>query len=191
MSLEAAFTSFPELTTERFLLRQLRVSDAEALFAIFSDAETVKYYPHHLQRSLDDASALIQTVQRRYDNREAVRWGIARRDDDVVLGTCGFHHISMTNHCVETGYNLNRAYWGQGIMAEAMRRVLAYGFESLALNRIEAVTDPANERSIVLLSKLGFVYEGCLRQRFFVVDHFEDEHYYGLLKTEWQPQARA
>ena len=71
-------------------------------------------------------------------------------------------------------------------MTEAMSSVLTYGFAELGLHRVEAIIDIANERSKGLLLKLGFTYEGNLRQRYFFRDHFEDEHYFGLLKDEWR-----
>ncbi len=62
---------------------------------------------------------------------------------------------------------------------------MTYGFDLLGLHRVEAIIDMANERSKGLLLKLGFTYEGNLRQRYSFRDHFEDEHYFGLLRDEW------
>lgn len=70
-------------------------------------------------------------------------------------------------------------------MTEAMSAVLTCGFTELGFHRIEADIDPLNTYSKGLLLKLGFTYEGNLRQRFFFRGQFEDEHYYGLLKDEW------
>jgi ribosomal-protein-alanine N-acetyltransferase len=70
-------------------------------------------------------------------------------------------------------------------MTETMSAILAYGFTELGLHRVEAIIDIANERSKGLLLKLGFTYEGNLRQRYYFRDRFEDEHYFGLLKDEW------
>ena len=70
-------------------------------------------------------------------------------------------------------------------MAEAIAAILTYGFTELGLHRIEAVTDPRNTPSKSLLLKLGFTYEGNLRQHFFFRDQFLDAHYFGLLQNEW------
>ncbi len=70
-------------------------------------------------------------------------------------------------------------------MAEALSAILSYGFDFLGLHRVEAIIDMANERSRGLSLKLGFSYEGTLRQRYFFRDQFEDEHYFGLLRDEW------
>lgn len=185
MSIDAAFTDFPSLTTNRLFLRQIQPEDAEALFAIFSDKEVMKFHGNPAHQTLDDTHEWIERLQSRYSKREGIRWGITLQGQDRVIGTCSFHRFDEGYHRVETGYELNRAFWGQGIMVEAMSAVLTYGFAELGLQRIEAVIDIVNERSKSLLLKLGFTYEGNLRQRFFFQDHFEDEHYFGLLKEEW------
>jgi [ribosomal protein S5]-alanine N-acetyltransferase len=185
MSIDAAFTHFPSLTTNRLLLRQIRPQAAEALFATFSDEEAMQFYGHEPHRSLDDTYALIQRIQAHYDRREAIRWGITLKGQETVIGSCGFHQFDSGFHRAETGYELNRAYWRQGIMFEAMSAILTYGFTELGLHRVEAVIDIVNEQSRGLLLKLGFTYEGNLRQRYFFRDRFEDEHFFGLLKNEW------
>ncbi len=70
-------------------------------------------------------------------------------------------------------------------MFEAMSAILSYGFDFLEVHRVEAIIDMANEQSKGLLLKLGFTYEGNLRQRYLFRNRFEDEHYFGLLKDEW------
>lgn len=69
-------------------------------------------------------------------------------------------------------------------MTEAMSAILTYGFAELGLHRVETIIDSVNERSKSLLLKLGFTYEGNLRQRYSFRGRFEDEHYFGLLKDE-------
>ena len=185
MTIDAAFTHFPSLTTTRLQLRQMQPTDAEAFFALFSDEETMQFYGHEPHRSLDETRAAIEQAQARYTRREAIRWGITLKGEDHIIGSCSFHHFGTGFHRAETGYDLNRACWGRGFMTEAMSAILTYGFAELGLHRVEAIIDIANERSKSLLLKLGFTYEGNLRQRYSLRDHFEDEHYFGLLKDEW------
>lgn len=185
MTINAAFTYFPSLTTERLLLRQIHPGDAGELFAILSDRQVTEFYGHEPHQSLEDTHELIRQIQARYALREALRWGITFRGEDTLIGSCSFHHFDAGFHRAETGYELDSAFWGKGIMTEAMSAILTYGFTELELHRIEAIIDIVNERSKGLLLKLGFNYEGNLRQRYSFRDHFEDEHYFGLLKDEW------
>lgn len=185
MTIDAAFTRFPTLTTNRLILRQIRTDDAEALFTTFSDEEAMQFYGHEPHRTLDDTRQSIEQTQARYARREAIRWGITLKGEDRVIGSCSFHHFDTGFHCAETGYELNRAFWRRGIMTEAVSTILTFGFTELRLHRVEAIIDIANEQSRGLLLKLGFTYEGNLRQRYLFRDQFEDEHYFGLLKHEW------
>jgi ribosomal-protein-alanine N-acetyltransferase len=185
MSIDSAFTHFPSLTTNRLHLRQMRPDDAEALFAIRSDRAVMDFYGDEPHQSLEDTYTLIQQIQDDYERREALLWGITLKGEDIIIGSCMFLSFGPGFHYVETGYDLHQAYWGRGIMGEALPAILTYGFTELGLHRIEAVTDPRNEPSKSLLLKLGFTYEGNLRQRFFFRDQFLDAHYFGLLKDEW------
>ncbi|HLG61085.1 MAG TPA: GNAT family N-acetyltransferase [Ktedonosporobacter sp.] len=185
MTIDAAFAHFPSLSTNRLLLRQIQPKDAEALFATFSDEEAMRFYGHEPHRSLEETRQLIEQTQARYARREAIRWGLTLKGEDRVIGSCSLHHFDTGFHRAETGYELNRAFWRQGLMTEAMFAVLTYAFTELGLHRIEAIIDIANEPSKNLLLRLGFTYEGNLRQRYAFRDHFEDEHYFGLLRDEW------
>ena len=186
MTIDAAFTSLPTLTTDRLLLRQIRPEDAEALFEIFSDEETMKFYGDVPHRSLDESREEINGALTHYAERKSLRWAITLRGQDTFLGSCTLFHFDEGYHRGEIGYELHRSLWGQGITSEAVAAVLTYSFTELNLHRVEALLDIANERSRRLLLKLGFTYEGYLRQRYYLGDdHFADEHYFGLLKDEW------
>ncbi len=187
MTIDAAFTTFPVLATQRLRLRKLESRDANDLYTMLSDEETMRYYGDPTYQSLAEAEAFIILRRDDYTRRREIRWGITRQDDDRIIGSCSFHQFDEGYHRTEIGYILNRACWGQGIMAEALSAILTYGFIDLGLHRIEAIIDIANERSKNVLLKLGFQYEGNLRQRFAFRGSFEDEHYFGLLRDEWRP----
>jgi ribosomal-protein-alanine N-acetyltransferase len=185
MTIDAAFTQFPSLTTNRLNLRQIQPTDAEALFAIKADQEGANSYGQEPHQSPDDTHTWIQLRMAEYDRREAIPWGITLKGEDTVIGTCPLFNFGPGFHCAEIGYELHRAYWRQGMMTEALSAVLTYGFTELGLHRIEADPFARNTRSTSLLLKLGFTHEGTLRQRFFFRGHFDDQLYFGLLKDEW------
>lgn len=133
MTIDATFTHFPSLTTSRLQLRPIQPGDAEVLFALFSDEETMQFYGHEPHRSVDETRHSIEQTQARYTRREAIRWGITLKDEDQVIGSCSLHHFDPGFHRAETGYELHRVYWGQGIMTEAMSAILTYGFVDLGL----------------------------------------------------------
>lgn len=186
MDLDTIFASVPQLETSRLILRGLRASDAEATFATYSDAETMEFYGRLPHQSLEESSELLQWIAERYEQRLSIRWGITLRGSDEVIGSCGLFLFDEEYRRATTGYELRRAYWRQGVMTEAMRALLGFGFDEMGLHRIEAVVDDVNERSKGLLRKLGFSFEGTLRQRFWFRGRYLDEHYFGLLRDEWR-----
>ena len=192
MALDAAYPHLPTLTTARLRLRAIVPGDAAALFAIRSDEEVMRYYGHPAHRSRAETEALIAQIAARYTRREALRWGITLTGgDDRLIGSCSLHHIDEGARRSETGYELHRAWWGQGIMAEAMTATLNFAFTDLCLHRVEAVIDDANTRSKRLLLSLGFTFEGVLRERYHLGNDFEDEYYFGLLDREWRGRLQA
>ncbi len=90
MSIDAAFTHFPSLTTNRLQLRQLQPTDAGALFAIRSDREVMEPYGQEPYQSLEEAHTMIQRLQILYERREALFWGITLKGEDTVIGSCTF-----------------------------------------------------------------------------------------------------
>jgi len=88
----------------------------------------------------------------------------------------------------ENGYDLDPAHWGRGIMTEALRAVLEYGFGKMGLNRVQATVDSGNTKSLRLLHRLGFRKEGVLRQNSYFNGQFRDDVCFSMLKKEWTSQ---
>ena len=80
---------------------------------------------------------------------------------------------------------LSPAHWGKGLATEAVRRVLQFGFERIGLHRVEAELDPRNTASARLLERIGFRYEGLLRERWWVYEEWCDSALYGLLRADF------
>lgn len=182
--------TLPSLVTERLVLRWLTERDIDALFAIFSDPEVMRYWnaPAMVERS--EAVSLLKRVQVSYAQRVALRWGIARREDDRIIGTCSLFHLEEDSRRAEVGYALGRAHWGQGYIQETLRAVLNYGFTTLNLHRVEAEIDPENIASVRAAERMGFVREGLLRERWLVEGKTSDSLMMGLLRREWDAGAR-
>lgn len=185
MPIDAAFTHFPALTTRRLRLRGIEVADTEALFAIKSDGEVTRQYGQEPHQSLEDTLGWIQRLQTGYNGRDTLFWALTLQGEDRLIGAGGLWNFDPGFHCAEIGYELHPDYWRQGLMAEAVSAILSYGFNELELHRIEANPLAENQSSRDFLLKLGFTYEGTLRQRHFFRGHFEDQLYFGLLQEEW------
>ena len=113
-----------------------------------------------------------------------VRWGIERRSDGQLIGTCGLFKWNRAWRNCTLGYELVRDAWGQGYMREALRSALAWGFEQMALNRVDAQIHPENTPSLKLVERLGFVHEGRLRECGYWLGAYHDLLQYGLLRRD-------
>ena len=183
----------PVLETARLVLRAPEGRDADVLFAIHSDPETMRYWNGPPMAHRDEANVLIDRARVTAAAGTAYRWVLERRGErgPEVIGLCGLSALSYEHRRAEIGYVLDRAQWGHGWMLEALEAVLAHGFETLELHRIEAELDPRNEASARILTRLGFVREGVLRERWCVEGEVSDSMYMGLLRPEWQARRQA
>ncbi|WP_232695497.1 GNAT family N-acetyltransferase [Brevibacillus daliensis] len=177
--------SFPTLTTNRLILRQLRNEDVPDLFHYFSKDEVTKYYDLESFTEHTQASNLIQFWKQRFEAEQGIRWGISLANQDRIIGTCGYHNWSKEHYKAEIGYELTPEYWRKGIMTEAVEAIIKYGFMNLQLNRIEAFIDPDNLSSRKLLEKAGMKEEGLMKEYFFEKGQFVDAVLFAILKKEY------
>ena len=164
MSLNHAFERFPRLETARLSLRELRQTDAQALYAVLSDEAVSEYYDDDPFTALSEARDQIEAWNQCYERRRCIRWGIAPKEDDMLIGTCGYYGLHRWYRRGGIGYELARPFWRQGIMTEALRAIIGYGFDVMELIRIQATVMPGNTASVRLLEGLGFQQEGLLRE---------------------------
>jgi ribosomal-protein-alanine N-acetyltransferase len=178
--------TLPTITAERIALRGLSEGDVRALYAIFSEPDVMRYWSSLPLEDMAEASKLLAHIQDGFRRRALFQWGVARRADDRVIGTCTLFHPDPDNRRAELGYALAREHWGNGYMQEALTALFNYAFGELNLHRLEADVDPRNASSIRTLEKLGFRQEGCLRERWLVGGSIQDSLFYGLLGSEWK-----
>jgi [ribosomal protein S5]-alanine N-acetyltransferase len=178
------FDAFPEIETDRLLLREIMPSDAPAIFSIFSDEEVTRYYDLYTYTDINQAEELIEFFDESFELERALRWGIERKSDNRLIGTCGY--VWLRRYRGEIGYELARAEWRQGYMQEALDAIIEFGFNELDLNRIEALVMEQNVASAALLQKLGFRQEGFLRQHDFFKNAFHNMRLFALLREEYE-----
>ena len=177
------FATFPNLQTSRLILRQLRPEDAMP----YSSFSPTSMSPATTTSTASPVWAhdLIARFQARFDRQIGIRWGLALSDSpNVLIGTCGYNIWVRPAHRSLLGYDLNRRHWGQGLMGEALRAILDFGFDAMQLNRVEALTFPQNTASKRLLTKLGFKKKGLLREYEYPKGSPQDMAIYALLARE-------
>lgn len=176
----------PVLETERLRLRKLTMRDAEDIYSYGRDPLVAKHVLWEAYRSVGEARAYLRYMLRKYRMNEPASWGIELKSSGRIIGTIGYMWIQSDNAAAEVGYSLARAHWGQGIMTEALEAVIAYAFDSLRLNRVEAIHEPANPASGAVMRKCGMQYEGRLRQKLCNKGRYVDVDLYAILKSEYK-----
>ena len=181
------FAVFPVLDSERLRLRELHPSDAPAVFRIRGDYEVTKYNGGQPYRTVEQAGGLIDSIADAYRDKRSIRWGITLKSDpkSTVIGMVGYNYWVRSDYRASIGYDLARAYWGQGIMPEAVRSILDFGFTRMGLNRIEADASSENLNSIRVLEKIGFKREGIQQEQYFEEGEFYDLVLFCLLRRNY------
>ena len=179
--------SFPELETERCLLRAITYDDIPDFFEIMSDDSVTQYLPWETATSFDMPKEYVKRYEVMFKEQKGVIWGIINKENNKMMGNCLLFHFNLAHHRAELGYALGSGWWRQGIMLEVTSKVVDYAFNKLNFHSLEAHIDPANTGSHKLLEKLGFVQEGYFRENFYNAeqDIFEDDAVFSLLKSDW------
>jgi ribosomal-protein-alanine N-acetyltransferase len=180
--LEINFLPFPNLETKRLVLKQINANDAEAILALRSNDEVMKYIPRPYLKTKEDALELIAMFDDKIENGIGINWGIYFLDErEKLLGIIGHYRIKPEHFRAEVGYMLFPDHKGKGIVSEALKKVVEYGFNEMKLHSIEAILDPENKGSEKVLLKNGFVKEAHLIENEYYEGRFLDTMIYSIL----------
>jgi len=181
--LEVNFSPFPEIRTQRLLLRRITIADAPGVLAMRSNETVMQYIDRPLLKSIEDAEAWIQIVTDSLESNNGINWAITlAAEPEKQIGTIGFWRIIKEHHRAEVGYMLNQTHWRTGIMKEALLAVNDFGFKELKLHSIEAHINPANAASAAILESVGYTREAYFREDYFFKGTFLDTAIYSLLE---------
>lgn len=176
--------------TPRLLLRLLVEADAKSVFEYAGDPLVSRYTSWKTHQSIADTITFINEAKSSYERGDLGPFAIClKTNPDQVIGTI---RIKQTNQDFqgELSYSLSQKYWRQGLTLEAVELMLKLGFERRGYKRIYARCAVENEASQALVSKIGMIYEGCLRCSAFSKNRFWDVKFYSILSDEWQERQK-
>ena len=179
--LDINFSPFQNLETERLYLRRVVIEDVNEIFALRADQEVMKYIPRPLVKTEEDALAHIAMIDEKIDSNEGINWAITLKGNPKLIGIIGHYRIRSEHFRAEIGYMLLPEYQGKGIISEAIKEVVNYGFEVMKLHSIEAIIDPENFASEKVLQKIGFLKEAHLKENEYYEGRFLDTVIYSIL----------
>jgi [ribosomal protein S5]-alanine N-acetyltransferase len=177
----------PVLRGERVLLRGYELSDAAAIHGYGSDIETTRYVFFDRLTSIDGAYAFLNGVVADNYRRRQLDYAICLQDSpERVIGGTGALISSDVHKTMQIGYVLDRSYWGQGLVPEAVRLVLDQAFATTDVARVVAPILPDNARSRRVAQKLGMTLDGILRSSLLLRGSRWDNAIYSILRSEWE-----
>jgi len=167
--------AFPVLETERFLLRELSLNDTKFIFSLRTSKEVNTFIQRNTPKNLSETRAFIDMICNLVADHKGVFWVIQSKQNDELMGTIGIRNFEVEDNYAEIGYELHPDYHQKGIMSEALKEVVNFGFNHLQLNTIEAYTHKNNIASIALLEKHNFVLQPKKRD-----ENFENNRIFKL-----------
>ena len=179
------FQPFPNLESERLVLRRLKDSDAPEVYKIRSNLERMKYIPRPILQNEEEALAMIQMMNAKIDENTDINWAVCLKNSDKIIGFMGFYRVQPESYRTEIGYMILPEYDGKGYVSEAVTTMLNYAFNTVGFHSVEAVIDPNNFGSARVLEKNGFRKEAHFIENFFWNNEFIDSVHYGILKREF------
>lgn len=176
------FDDFPVLKTNRLTLREIRPEDAKRIYAMRSNGRVNQFIARPQMQKEEDALSLAERTIAAYNNKQAIGWAGLLRENNAIIGTCGFNMIDMNNLRAEIGGEMATENWGKHIAIEAVLAIIQFGLFKMNLHSIEAKVAPDNRGAIFLMEQIGFVKEAHYKDRIYFNGKFMDMAVYTLIK---------
>lgn len=153
------------IETERLILRNAFVEDAEPMFRNWaSDPEVTRFLTWPTHESVDVSRFVAESWAAESEKEDFYQWMIVLKTLNEPIGSISVVDLDEKIKKAEIGYCIGKTWWGMGVMSEALSAVMAFLFDEVGMNRIEARHDANNPRSGGVMKKCGMVYEGTARQ---------------------------
>ncbi len=165
----------PILETTRVVVRNLEAADLDALHAICSAPEVMRYLDDFVPYTREKSAAAIENAMQSYETHGFGPWAFVSKAARAFLGFGGIEMLPGRS-APEISYILAPRYWGVGLAGEVAAALVAHAFEAIGLDTLGASADPRNLASIRIIEKVGmdFVRHGVdefgMHARFYSID---------------------
>lgn len=179
------------IETKRLVLRRFRREDAEAMFRNWaSDPEVTKFLTWPAHENADVTRAVLENWCARYEEENFYNWAIELKGLGEPVGNISAVKVDDRTGTALMGYCMGKSWWGQGIMPEALAAVIAFFFEEVGMNTVNACHDPRNPKSGRVMRKCGMVCEGTWRGAGVNNLGICDEVWHSILRKEYEEAAQ-
>lgn len=179
-----SFPTFPIIETERLVLRETVADDIPEIFELKTNSDIMKNIDKEKLKSIQEAEDTLKRIQDGYANCTGVSWAISLKGNNKMIGSCGLWRIEREHYRAELGYALMPEHWNKGIISEAIKHILDFGFAHLNVHTVMAQLNPGNARSARVLEKAGFVKEAYFKENYYFNGEFLDTLVYGKVKPK-------
>ena len=183
-----------ELQTDRLILRPWKESDAEEAFANWmNDPDVTKYLTWTPHGDVSVTRALLKLREEECKRPECYHWAIVLKKGNILIGDIEAGTVDEYQATGGIGYCIGKAWWGKGIMTEALSEVLRYCFEEVGFYRINGSHAAENIGSARVMEKCGFLYEGTRRKAYRLLQTGEraDIVERGILREDYLKQIHS
>jgi len=174
------------LTTDRLMLRPVKNEDIDFIFQGLSNPKVIQYYGISCS-NLDAAHAQIEWY-RQIEVAGSGQFWLLQQADEQPIGVAGYYYHHPVHRKAEIGAWLLPEFWRMGFMSEAVSAIIRYMRKEKQIHRIEGFIEPGNEASEQLVRKLGFVFEGTLRECEWKAERFIDLQVFANLPSDTKKQ---
>ena len=174
------------IETDRLILRKFTYDDADSMLRNWAGAPDVQLmYGEPVYSSIEEVKELLDKYIGGYSSDTYFRWAVILKENGECIGQAAYFLVDEHNHFGEIEYCIGKKYQGRGYATEATKALIDYGFKSINYHKVQICVRPSNTPSCKVIEKCGFVYEGTLRDYFYMNGHYEGRKYYSILKSEW------
>ena len=178
------FSPFPVLETERLVLRRLNKNYAAIFLRLRNTDDVMQFIDRTRQKNIEEIYTFIDFIDSLINENKDINWAISLKGSGELIGTIGYYRTHHEDHRGEIGYMLDPEYWRKGIMNEALKCILDFGFNVLNFHTIEACINPENIASREILLKNNFVKEAFFRENYFYEGKYKDTEVFTKFKTD-------
>jgi RimJ/RimL family protein N-acetyltransferase len=179
----------PHIERHRLRLRPITDNEPSALADLWSDPVVMRYLPTNKPRTLEAIQRELRYMVTHWQDHGFGTWAITRKGNDTFIGYCGIQYLHeerggvsaealLLGTDVEIIAALAKPYWKQGIVSEATKATLRYGFETVRLSRIVAATHPENTIGRHVLEKVGLRYDADIH-------YYDNAPHFVILQEEF------
>ena len=178
------------IETERLVLRRFTYRDDLAMLRHWVADEQVQHlYLEPVYGTREAVKGLLDKYIGGYETPNYYRWAITLKGQDECIGQIAYFLVDEKNHLAEMEYCVGTAFQRRGIVTEAAKAVVRFGFEQIGLHRVQISHLPSNAASRKVMEACGCRYEGTLRDFFCLDGTYVDRCYYSILKSEFEAEA--